>query len=120
MYKHTPLKFLTIMTLIAGSFILFASEKVYSAGNCPRGLNYCAPGSYGPGGCYKSGYASCTAGRVCSSGLQACKPGKYGKGGCYKPVYANCTSGLICGADTRACIKSNRAYCYNPYYRRCK
>jgi len=120
MYKYTSLKLFVIMMLIGGSFFSFSGKGAYAAGNCMSGMTYCSPGSYGSGGCYKSGYATCTSGRVCSSGMRACAPGKYGKGGCYKSGYANCTSGMVCGAETKACIKNGKAYCYNPYYSRCK
>ncbi|MDU8928233.1 hypothetical protein RXV86_12625 [Alisedimentitalea sp. MJ-SS2] len=60
------------------------------AGSCPSGMNYCEAGSYGPGGCYKLGYANCTAGLVCTSGTQACKPPSGGQAYCYNPSYRKC------------------------------
>ena len=60
------------------------------AQSCGSGMNYCAPGSYGPGGCYKPGYANCTAGLVCTGGTIACKPSNGGAAYCYKPGYGTC------------------------------
>ncbi len=84
-------------------------------------MTVCQKGGYGPGGCYKSGYATCTSGLVCSSGMRACPPGAYGKGGCYKSGYATCNSGLTCGSGMRVCAKQGKKpYCYNSTYSRCK
>ncbi len=58
--------------------------------SCGSGLSVCAPGSYGPGGCYKLGYANCTAGLVCTGGMQACKPSNGGAAYCYKQGYGKC------------------------------
>ena len=119
MFKNAIFKlFVSVIAATAPVFIFSGTQA--QAGRCMQGMSFCAPGQYGSGGCYKPGYASCTQGMICSSGLRVCKPGRYGKGGCYRPVYANCTSGLICTADTQPCIKGGRAYCYNPYYGKCK
>ena len=66
------------------------ANGVQVAQNCASGMNYCAPGSYGPGGCYKLGYASCTAGLVCTGGMTACKPSNGGAAYCYKQGYGKC------------------------------
>lgn len=66
------------------------SSGIEVAQSCGSGMNVCAPGSYGPGGCYKPGYATCTAGLVCTGGMQACKPSNGGAAYCYKPGYGKC------------------------------
>ncbi len=58
--------------------------------NCPSGTTPCAAGSYGPGGCYKPGYATCTAGLVCTDGMSACKPTNGGPAYCFKAGIGSC------------------------------
>lgn len=60
------------------------------AQSCSSGMNYCSPGSYGPGGCYNIGYATCTAGLVCTGGMKACNPGGGRAAYCYKVGYGKC------------------------------
>lgn len=67
---------------------LKAGERI--ASNCGSGMSYCAPGDYGPGGCYKPGYGTCTAGLVCTGGMIACKPSNGGAAYCYKQGYGSC------------------------------
>ena len=70
---------------------LLASEGMVTvAQSCGAGMNVCAPGSYGPGGCYKPGYATCTAGLVCTGDMVACAPSNGSQPYCYKPGYGNC------------------------------
>ncbi|MHA6326765.1 hypothetical protein [Roseivivax sp. CAU 1753] len=61
-----------------------------SQNTCPAGMNVCSPGSYGPGGCYKPGFGTCTAGLVCTGGTVACKPSNGGPAYCYAPNTNNC------------------------------
>jgi len=63
---------------------------VQLAQSCSSGMTYCSPGSYGPGGCYKMGYATCTAGLVCTGGMKACAPRNGKPAYCYKPGYGKC------------------------------
>ena len=70
---------------------------------CPSGMNACNRGPWGPGGCYKSGYASCANGLICSSGMRQCGPGAWGRGGCYRPGYASCANGLVCSSGMQQC-----------------
>lgn len=60
------------------------------ASECSGGMSYCSPGSYGPGGCYRPGYATCTAGLVCTGGMTACKPSNGGAAYCYKQGFGTC------------------------------
>lgn len=58
--------------------------------SCPAGTQPCPAGDYGPGGCYRPGYATCTAGLVCTGGLVACKPSNGAPAYCYRPGYGSC------------------------------
>ena len=66
------------------------TETIQLAQSCSGGLKVCQAGSYGPGGCYKPGYATCTAGLVCTGGMKACKPSNGGPAYCYKQGYGKC------------------------------
>lgn len=69
---------------------LTGADSFQLAQSCGSGLSVCSAGSYGPGGCYKPGYATCTAGLVCTGGMQACAPSNGGQPYCYKPGYGKC------------------------------
>lgn len=123
-YKYSNLwgKFMHIMKIVTAVFAIALLAGPAAAGQtCPSGMSSCAAGSYGPGGCYKVGYATCTAGLVCTSGLTACAPGSYGPGGCYKMGYASCTAGLICSSGMNACAPGSKGPggCYKPGYASC-
>lgn len=70
---------------------LMDSGTFQVAQSCGSGLSVCSPGSYGPGGCYKPGYATCTAGLVCTGGMVACAPSNGGQPYCYKQGYGSCS-----------------------------
>ncbi len=106
--------------LLALALTAVAGASTALAGKCPSNLQYCEPGSYGSGGCYKIGYARCTKGLICSTDMVACPPGKLGKGGCYKIGYAFCRNGAICSTGMELCVKNGRAYCYKPGYASCQ
>lgn len=133
MALRSIVRVLTLLPIVSGILLLapsvtfalegMGSDRLQLAANrqCPRGMTACQKGSYGPGGCYKMGYSTCTSGMVCSSGMRACPPGKYGSGGCYKPVYRTCNAGLTCGSGMRVCAKpGKKAYCYKPNYGSCR
>lgn len=67
--------------------LLNGNATIRLAQSCSSGMSYCKPGSYGPGGCYNIGYATCTAGLVWTGGMEACKPGNGKQAYCYKPGY---------------------------------
>ncbi|WP_372886752.1 hypothetical protein [Shimia sp.] len=69
---------------------LAPGESYQLAQSCGSGMSVCSAGSYGPGGCYKPGYATCTAGLVCTGGMTACAPSNGAQPYCYKPGYGKC------------------------------
>ena len=69
---------------------LSSAESYQIAQSCGSGMSVCSPGNYGPGGCYKPGYATCTAGLVCTGGMVACAPSNGAQPYCYKPGYGSC------------------------------
>ncbi len=70
--------------------LLTGDTSYQLAQSCGSGLQVCPAGSYGPGGCYKPGYANCTAGLVCTGGMIACAPSNGGQPYCYKHGYGSC------------------------------
>lgn len=76
----------------AGSFQSLAADEgaFQMAQSCSSGLSVCAAGSYGPGGCFKPGYATCTAGLVCTGGMVVCAPTNGAAPYCYKPSHGKC------------------------------
>ncbi|SOC08935.1 hypothetical protein SAMN05877809_104378 [Rhodobacter sp. JA431] len=85
-----PLVALTIAVVGTGAWAEGTQPLRLAQSSCSSGLNYCAPGSYGPGGCYRLGFATCTAGLVCTDGMSACKPSNGGPAYCYRVGYGNC------------------------------
>ena len=81
---------LAIMASTAGAQESSAKTRLLAQSSCSSGMTYCSPGSYGPGGCYRMGYATCTAGLVCTGGTKACKPRNGGPAYCYKVGYGKC------------------------------
>lgn len=81
MAGETPLERLEALT---------ANGTITIAQTCGAGMNVCAPGRYGPGGCYKLGFATCTSGLVCTGGMVACAPSNGSQPYCYKPGYGTC------------------------------
>lgn len=70
----------------------FAADGSYElAQSCPySGTVPCPPGPYGPGGCYKPGYAECKGGLICTGGMKVCVPSNGGPAYCYAPRNGNC------------------------------
>ncbi len=70
----------------------FAADGSYQlAQSCPyTGTQPCAPGPYGPGGCYKPGYAECKGGLICTGGMKVCVPSNGAAAYCYAPQNGNC------------------------------
>jgi hypothetical protein len=61
------------------------------AQSCPyTGTVPCPAGPYGPGGCYKPGYAECKGGLICTGGMKVCVPSNGGPAYCYAPRNGNC------------------------------
>ena len=86
---------IAILVLVGLLPSLMASEANAQV-RCPPGQAYCAPGGWGPGGCYnRMGQATCQNGQICSGGLRHCGPGPLGPGGCYNTALRYCDRGAI-------------------------
>jgi hypothetical protein len=88
--------FLTIVqgAVLTGALLAFCGVATAQQGQCPSGMNACAAGPNGPGGCYRPGHATCSGGAVCSSGESFCSNGQ-GGGDCYRPPYYRCVNGVL-------------------------
>ncbi|SMO43510.1 hypothetical protein SAMN06265173_102230 [Thalassovita litoralis] len=77
---------------LTGKLQSFAADGTYQlAQSCPyTGTQPCPAGPYGPGGCYRPGYAECKGGLICTGGMRVCVPSNGGPAYCYAPQKGNC------------------------------
>jgi len=82
---------------------------------CPRTHNYCRPGQYGHGGCYRTFDSDCLDGKLCPRSNNFCRPGANGNGGCYRTFDSTCYDGKICPRGQRLC----NGRCFDPQRSKC-
>jgi hypothetical protein len=91
---RTCMKCIGVMMLVLTPILMAGGTQAQQ--RCPSGMAYCAPGAWGPGGCYnRLMQYTCQHGQICARDMSHCGKGLLGPGGCFNSTVRYCDRGAI-------------------------